>query len=405
KHTWLGRYRHEAVAVRAVKGKKLAVYSGCDRRGGHLYKFVSQDNIYKVDDKANSGLLEQGMLYGAKLNPDGTGQWIALNPDTAVDPVLPSQVIGDEVQGLVTFPNPDRQAGGIVEVTQDADAIALQSKFKTLGDLYIGNAIEKQGAILIDAHFAANAAGVTCMARPEDTTVNAQGALFVAFTSGSPGSDGGPDKQIFTGPEGETPYEYGWIMKLEEDKSDPGSMTFRWEMIALGGEPADGGLGFSNPDNLEVDSNGNLWMVTDMSTSKHNQEIPRRTEEGEPVSQSKLRGLFGNNSAWVIPLSGPDSGKAVPFAIGPMECELCGLSLSSDQKSLFLAVQHPGETGGMRQDMASETRSLVMRTTDGQEFTQQRQVPLGSNWPGKTAQDPPKPALVVVQREDGQDLA
>ena len=38
KHTWLGRYRHEAVAFRAETGKKLAVYSGCDRRGGHLYK-------------------------------------------------------------------------------------------------------------------------------------------------------------------------------------------------------------------------------------------------------------------------------------------------------------------------------------------------------------------------------
>jgi hypothetical protein len=41
KHTWLGRFRHEAVAVRAVANQKLAVYSGCDRRGGHLYKFVS----------------------------------------------------------------------------------------------------------------------------------------------------------------------------------------------------------------------------------------------------------------------------------------------------------------------------------------------------------------------------
>jgi uncharacterized protein len=36
---------------------------------------------------------------------------------------------------------------------------------------------------------------------------------------------------------------------------------------------------------------------------------------------------------------------------------------------------------------------------------QQRQVPIGSNWPGKTAQDPPKPGLVVVQRDDGQPLA
>ena len=34
KHTWLGRYRHEAFGIRAVSGQKLAVYSGCDRRGG-----------------------------------------------------------------------------------------------------------------------------------------------------------------------------------------------------------------------------------------------------------------------------------------------------------------------------------------------------------------------------------
>jgi secreted PhoX family phosphatase len=36
KHTWLGRYRHEAVGIRVEAGKPLAFYSGCDRRGGHL---------------------------------------------------------------------------------------------------------------------------------------------------------------------------------------------------------------------------------------------------------------------------------------------------------------------------------------------------------------------------------
>ncbi|MEM9769202.1 MAG: hypothetical protein AAF892_15170 [Cyanobacteria bacterium P01_D01_bin.71] len=40
-----------------------------------------------------------------------------------------------------------------------------------------------------------------------------------------------------------------------------------------------------------------LWMVTDMSTSKHNLAVPDRADEaGNPVSQSNLRGLFGNNS-------------------------------------------------------------------------------------------------------------
>ena len=74
KHTWLGCYRHEAVAFFAETGKKLAVYSGCDRRGGHLYKFVSQDTVKNLTDKANSTLMTDGMLYGAKLNAYSTGR-------------------------------------------------------------------------------------------------------------------------------------------------------------------------------------------------------------------------------------------------------------------------------------------------------------------------------------------
>lgn len=401
KHTWLGRYRHEAVAIQAEAGKPLAVYSGCDRRGGHLYKFVSSGKVSAPTNKGNSKLLEKGMLYGAVLNPDGTGQWIPLKPETPINPVLPSQVFGKTETGLVTLPNPDRQQGGYVKITNDVEALALKKTFKTLGDLYEGDSTERQGAILIDAHYAANAAGVTCLARPEDTTFDAgQGVLFIAFTSGSPGGDGGPDKTIFQGPNGETPYEFGWIMKLMEADRNPAASEFRWSMIAVGGEPAQGGLGFANPDNLEVDAQGNLWMVTDMSTSKHNAAVSSR----EDASQSLLRGVFGNNTAWYLPLAGANAGKAFPFAIGPMDSELCGLCLHPNQQALFLTAQHPGEAGGLRQNMAVETREMVMLTTDGQEFIQSRNVPIGSNWPGKQPTDPPKPALVAIYRQDGKPI-
>ena len=156
-------------------------------------------------------------------------------------------------------------------------------------EIFIGrnlSYIEKQGAILIDAHYAANAARITCIARPEDTDVASDGTLYIAFTSGSPGSSGGPDKDIFTGPNGESPYAYGWIMRLREDGSEPSAMTFRWEMLALGGEPASGGLGFSNPDNLEIDLDGNIWMVTDISTGSQNRPLPSRVKpDGTPVNQ------------------------------------------------------------------------------------------------------------------------
>ncbi len=401
KHTWLGRYRHEAFGIRAVAGKNLAVYSGCDRRGGHLYKFVSSGKIFDPQDKDNSRLFEAGILYGAKLDPNGTGEWIPLRPDTLVNPVLPSQVVG----GMVVLPNSDRTAGGIMEVETDEQIQSLLAQYKTLGDLYPGNSFEEtQGAILIDAHFAASAAGVTCTARPEDTIVSDNGTLFIAFTSGAAGSDGSPDQAVFVGPEGESDYEYGWIMKLEEDDLDPASLSFTWSMLATGGEVAKGGAGFANPDNLTLDNSGNLWVVTDMSTEKHNVAVPTRTENGTALSGSDLTGVFGNNSLWYIPLSGNDAGNIYPFAIGPMECECTGLFFDRDDSSLFLAIQHPGENNGIRQNMALESRDFELLATDATVFKQQRQVPLGSNWPSGKVNQPPLPGVVAIRRVNGNRI-
>ena len=402
KHTWLGRYRHEAFGIRAVEGKNLAVYSGCDRRGGHLYKFVSSGKVVDPQDKANSKLFEQGMLYGAKLNPNGVGEWIPLNPDTPIAPISPNQVVG----GMVQLPNSDRAVGGAMEVKNQEQMQPLINEFKTLGDLYQGNSPQQtQGAILIDAHFAASAAGVTCTSRPEDTIINDKGTLFVAFTSGAAGSDGGPDQQIFVGPNGETDYEYGWIMKLEEDNNDPASLSFTWSMLITGGEVAQGGAGFANPDNLTLDKAGNLWVVTDMSTSKQNKPVPSRVQNGETLTGDDLTGVFGNNSLWYIPLSGDDVGKIYPFAIGPMECECTGLTFKDDNSSLFLAIQHPGEKNGIRQNMAVETRDFELLATDGTSFNQQRQVPLGSNWPSKQVNQPPLPGIVAIRKIDGTAIA
>ena len=402
KHTWLGRYRHEAFGIRAEAGKNLAVYSGCDRRGGHLYKFISTDRVKKPKDKANSRLLETGMLYGAKFNPDGTGEWVALNPQTPVDPVIPVHVAG----GMVTLPNSDREIGGKMEVTQEFDVVRYKQQFKTLGDIYQGNNNqEKQGAILVDAHLAANAAGITCTARPEDTMVGEDGTLYISFTSGSPGSDGGPDLRVFKGPKGETPYEYGWVVKLAEDNNDPSALTFRWSSLAMGGEPAKGGAGFANPDNLEIDRSGNLWIVTDISTSVQNKALPSRVEEGQPLTGKDLSGIFGNNSVWFIPTTGDLAGEAYPFATGPMDCECTGPFFSQDWSTLFLSVQHPGEKNGIRQDMAVEEREFTLLTTDGQSFSQKRQVPLGSNWPNLATNQPPRPAVVAIRRLDGKTIS
>jgi hypothetical protein len=194
-------------------------------------------------------------------------------------------------------------------------------------------------------------------------------------------------------------------MRLTEDNNHPAAMTFRWQMIATGGEPAGGGQGFANPDNLAFDPKGNLWMVNDMSSDKLNQAVPAgRQTRGVPMTPSNLKGIFGNNSIWYLPLSGQAAGQVCLFGIGPMDCETTGPCFTPDHKALFLSIQHPGEVNGTRQNMALNDREFAIRTINGQEFMQRRQVPIGSNWPSKQPNDPPRPAIVAIRRTNNQDL-
>ena len=411
KHTWLGRYRHEAVGVRVEAGKPLAFYSGCDRKSGHIYKFVSQDIVRDPKDKANSRLLNQGMLYVAKFAADGTGRWIPLKPETTIEPDLPSNIIGNLIR-LPKGPPADGDKGGEKQtllnssksventdlvVNSDEEITKYKQKFKTLGDLYIGNPSEKQGAILIDAHYAANAVGATCTARPEDTEIAPNGDLFISFTSGSSDQEGGPDARIFKGPNGETPYEYGWVMRLTEESNNLAANTFSWQIVATGGEPNTDGMGFANPDNLLIDRQGNVWMVTDISTGKLNNAVKSRTNDKE--KPKTISGVFGNNSIWYIPTSGEGALKPLLFGIGPMECEVTGPCFTPHEDTMFVSIQHPGETNGIRKNKASDTREYVIYTTTGEEFVQNRTVPIGSNWPSKKADAPPKPAVVAITKK------
>ncbi len=398
KHTGLGRYRHEAVGVRVVAGQPIAFYSGCDRRGGHIYKFVSKGTVSNPTDKANSNLLADGTLYVAKFNADGSGQWLALTPEAAVNPDRPSQVIGNTV--IL------HDAAGYQRLTKDATVDAFAAQYQTLADLYTGTPAEQQGAIAIDAHFAANAIGGTYTARPEDTEIAPDGSLYICFTSGSPDREGGPDKAVFASPIGEAAHESGWVMRLMEAENKPGAIAFTWETSVTGGEPSQGGAGLSNPDNVLIDRGGDIWMVTDMSTNKHNSEVTSRLDAaGQPLDSSKMLGIFGNNSLWYMPTSGDRAGVSLLFAIGPMECETTGPCFDTTEETLFLAVQHPGEMHGTRRNGAIETRQFILTTTDGTEFEQTRTVPIGSNWPSQRDGVAPRPSVVAIYRTAGGAIA
>ena len=389
KHSWLGRFRHEAVAVRARRDEPLVVYSGCDRYGGHLYRFVGNAPIQDPQDPANSQLLENGRLEVAKLQPDGTGSWVPLLTTTAVAPLAPSHFERFGYDQPTLLPHRDRNRAGAEKIRSDAELASYRNRFQTLGDLYLGSADEQMGAILIDAHLAANAVGASPMARPEDTELDPRtGDLLITFTSGGADAGGRADPALVHGPSGQAEWSYGWVMRLQDQPGNPQvpGGKFSWRMVATGGLPWEGGMGFANPDNLAIDQSGNIWMVTDRSTT--NSELD----------------VFGNNSCWLFPAKGASAGKALLFATGPMESELCGPCFDQTESTLFLAVQHPGEDHGVHQRGDQEFQAFQLRDLRNQPFSQLRQVPLGSNWPSGLPGRLPRPGVVAITRLDGAAL-
>jgi hypothetical protein len=326
-------------------------------------------------------LLEQGRLEAAVFNPDGTGAWVALAPETPLAPLRPSHYARFGLSQPCLLPHHDRSQPGAVALASDAEVEAYLARHHNLADLYPGSGEEQQGAILIDAHLAANAVGATPAARPEDTDLDPRtGDLLISFTAGGGDDDGRADPAVFRGPEGEAGWPYGWVMRLQD-----GAASFRWQMVATGGTPWQGGMGFANPDNLAIDQRGNVWMVTDRSGSS-------------------ALDVFGNNGCWLFPASGPAAGEPLLFATGPMECELCGPCFDSRETTLFLAVQHPGETNGTHRRGDEEMQAHTLRDRDGDRFEQLRRVPLGSNWPSGVPGRVPRPGVVAIRRSDGQPL-
>jgi len=192
-----------------------------------------------------------------------------------------------------------------------------------------------QADVLADATGAALALRATPTDRPEDIEVHPRtGHVYIALTNNANHGN-----------------FHGQIVRLMESENNPEAEAFEWEFFAVGGPQS----GFSSPDNLVFDPYGNLWMVTDISSS--------RTGKG-------IYKFQGNNGMFFFPTEGPDAGKAYQFASGPVECELTGPFWTPDGRTMFLAVQHPGE-----------------------ESTQDK---LTSNWPNLNGDPMPRPGVVAV---------
>lgn len=435
KHTALGRFRHENIALRVEAGKPLVAYMGDDRRGGHTYKFVSDGIVSNPTNPQNSQLFEAGTLYVARLNPGGTGKWIPLVPNARTNPLLPKEIAESELNafgqaqknGRIRLP----QRAGIGEAKEDGGSLIVDLtnetvlsdyQNKTLADFY-----PNQGAILADAFLAANLVGGTPCSRPEDVEVHPDdGSVFIAYTDNAPGEDGYPDSRIFVvskySADINTIQQFGGLYRIIENNGDATSLNFNWSVFEQSGEDgAINGAGFANVDNLEIDTLGNIWCVTDMSTSKHNgfrtgaSGNLTKIDHTATGNVSNLTGVFGNNWLFYVPVVGPNAGLIVPFAYGPPRCEMTGpyfISNSSGvDETLLLAVQHPGESSPIGDGMIL-SRDIEMLNLDGALFTQRRSVPRGSNWPSNIGYKgnpggsfngllPPRPSVIGIRRRDG----
>lgn len=166
-----------------------------------------------------------------------------------------------------------------------------------------------QTELLIRTREAAVLAGGTPQNRPEDIEIDpVTQAVFVALTNNKNKKD-----------------NFGSLLKIVEKDGDHSSLEFHAESFLAGGPKT----GFSCPDNLAFDHKGNLWFTSDVSTASVGK---------------KPYDWFGNNSLFYLPLSGPQAGKVFRVAVAPKDAEFTGVTFSPGGESLFMSVQHPGES-------------------------------------------------------------
>lgn len=220
KRTALGRNKHEGHTSVVAPGGQVAIYSGDDERFEYAYKFVTAGTFNPDDRAANMNLLDEGTLYVARFDDDGTGEWLPL-------------VFGE---GLLT------QAYGF----------------------------DSQADVLINTRFAADLLGATKMDRPEDFETNPvnKKVYLVCTNNGNrtieETNKANPRVENFN----------GHIIEITEANDDHAATTFTWNMFVLCGDPANGSTYFagydsglvspiSSPDNITFDRAGNIWISTD----------------------------------------------------------------------------------------------------------------------------------------------
>lgn len=251
KRTALGRFKHESACVQIAKGGHVVVYTGDDQVNEHVYKFVSKDNWRAARARGGSPL-DDGTLYVAKFNDDGSGQWLPL------------------VHG---------QAGLTAE-----------------------NGFADQGDVLVKTRLAASVLGATRMDRPEWVTVDPHtDMVYLTLTNNTSSA------KVMSAANPRKPNPWGHIVRWKERGDDHTATTFEWDLFLLAGQGRDSGDGstipaesaFGSPDGIWSDPDGRVWIQTDgtQPDNANDQMLaanPYVTDgEGSPELRRFLTGVRG----------------------------------------------------------------------------------------------------------------
>jgi secreted PhoX family phosphatase len=324
KRTALGRFKHEGAWVQEARDGRVVVYSGDDERFEYIYRYVS--NLpWREARRRGINPLDDGVLWVAKFAADGTGTWLPLTPS---NPALVSAL----------RPNSSTEIGW------------------TMAD------------ISLFTRAAADLVGATKMDRPEwiDTFPRSLTAIATLTNNDRRGTGTNPPTDA-ANPRVRNVYGHIITWTYRKDWTEP---TFRWDVFALGGDPdvpAHGstivGDKYGSPDGIYVAPSGRLWIQTDVS--------------GSTVNAGDYAG-FGNNQ---MLCADPATRETRRFLVGPNVCEVTGVMVTPDERTMFVGIQHPGEAPSGNND-----------PTDPKRY---------SSWPDGAEGGRPRSSVVVITKDDG----